>query len=108
MEAVGPEMTDPDFTGLPDHPSLEVTRAMGRALFTGIPELKARDLLANVHAKTMDELFIGPNVEVVSRDELMRRWSQTGMYEGGIDYERPEPPSGADGLVVIELNEDKE
>jgi hypothetical protein len=72
-------MTDPDFTGLPDHPSLEVTRAMGRALFTGIPELKARDLLV--------------------------KWSQTGMYEGGIDYERPEPPSGADGLVVVEFKE---
>jgi hypothetical protein len=26
-------------------------------------------------------------------------------YEGGIDYERPEPPSGADGLVVVEFKE---
>jgi hypothetical protein len=98
-------MTDPDFTGLPDHPSLEVTRAMGRALFTGLPEVISMETV-NIHAKTMDELFVGPNVEVVSRDELVRRWSQTGMYEGGIDYERPEPPSGADGLVVVEFKEE--
>jgi hypothetical protein len=78
-------MTDPDFTGLPDHPSLEVTRAMGRALFTGL-------------------------IDVITRDELRQKWIMQGepepfKYEGGIDYERPEPPSGADGLVVVEFKE---
>jgi hypothetical protein len=84
-------MTDPDFTGLPDHPSLEVTRAMGRALFTGLPEVISMETL-----KSPAEL----------REEwTMWGWPEPFKYEGGIDYERPDPPSGADGLVVVEFKE---
>jgi hypothetical protein len=75
-------MTDPDKL-FPDHPALVASRSVGRSLYTGI-------------------------ADVITRDELRQKWTNQGLYEGGIDYERPEPPSGADGLVVIELNEDKE
>lgn len=86
-------MSDPDFTGLPDHPSLEVTRAMGRALFTGLPEVHSMETL-----KSPDQI----------REEwIMWGWQDVVEYEGGIDYERPEPPSGADGLVVVEFKEEK-
>jgi hypothetical protein len=37
-------MADPDKL-FPDHPALEVTRAMGRALFTGLPEVHSMETL---------------------------------------------------------------
>jgi len=80
-------MTDPDKL-FPDHPALEVTRAMGRALFTGLPEVHSMETLK-------------------SPAELRDQWANQGLYEGGIDYERPEPPSGADGLVVVEFKQEK-
>jgi hypothetical protein len=48
---------------------------------------------------------------VITRDELRQKWIMQGepepfKYENGIDYKRPEPPSGADGLVVVEFKEE--
>jgi hypothetical protein len=79
-------MTDPDKL-FPDHPALVASRSVGRSLYTGI-------------------------VDVITRDELRQKWIMQGepepfKYEGGIDYERPEPPSGADGLVVVEFKQEK-
>lgn len=56
--------------------------------FTGIAELKAMDSL------------------VKTPEQLREEWSNAGLYEGGIDWEAPGPPSGADGLTVVEFKED--
>jgi hypothetical protein len=94
MEALGAEMTEDDFDKLfadpmVAHPFLPVAWAaiqLASYHLTGIAEIKSMDNLK-------------------SPQYLRQQWANQGLYEGGIDYERPEPPSGADGLVVVEFKE---
>jgi hypothetical protein len=74
-------MAIPKWDGLPDHPAATVMRQMGRALFSGIPEVK-------------------------SREQLLAEWGpKDHVYENGIDYEPAGPVSGAEGLSVVEFEE---
>ena len=41
-----------------------------------------------------------------TRNALLNEWANMGLYEGGIDWEAPEPPSGDAGLTVVEFKQE--
>lgn len=82
-------MTEDELDNLLTHPLLPpvwIATRLASHHFAGIPEVKAMETLK-------------------TPDQLRQEWSNMGMYEGGLDWEAPEPPSGAEGLTVVELKD---
>jgi len=115
-------MTRDDLDNLLNHPLMPPVWTAVRLAshhFAGIPEVKSLDAIVtegsqySAIGRPTDLDWLKSSIEAGDTDpygtrrrELRERWANQGMYENGLDWEAPEPPSGAEGLTVVEIKPD--
>jgi hypothetical protein len=114
-------MTEDDLDNLLNHPLMPTVWTAVRLAshhFSGIAEVKSLDAIVaegsqySAIGRPTDADWLKSRIEAGDTDpygtrrrELRQQWANQGLYEGGIDWEAPEPPSGDAGLTVVELKD---